>query len=176
MEAIQLAQEQLPKMLSLIEPEEYEDFGFNTTDDLSAIQIGRLVQLTTAYDIQNLSETNQEALEINTVMLPLILDNTVRSFIFISKEEGAWRVVGIGSKNYAQGNDAFFNKMDDKASLIIAVPQANEEFINDMSGNMDAFYPIFHVNEEVENRAHSVTELLQIYRESNYSVTEEPTE
>ncbi len=173
-DAMQLAQEQLPEMLGLIESEELEEFGFNTTDDLAQIKMGRVVYLTTAYDIKDLAESKKNVLEIQTMMLPMIVDNTVRSFVFISMEEGQWKVVGIGSKEYARDNDAFFNKIDDQASLIIAVPQVNEEFFNDMSGKLDAFQPIFRINEEIENRTFSVKEVVDIY--SNSLISEDAVE
>lgn len=162
-----MAQEQISKMVELIEPEELQEFGFTAEDNLEQLKVGRVIYTTTTYDIETQKNSNQEFLEINTMMIPLILDNSVRCFMFVSKEEGTWQIVGIGSKEYAKENDEFFNKDDDQASLIIAIPQINEEFFSETIESSSDFKPIFRINEDLENRAYSVAELIELYNKSD---------
>ncbi|MEO5967383.1 MAG: hypothetical protein ABIP68_00110, partial [Ferruginibacter sp.] len=124
-----LATDQLPKVLQWMEPEDLHLYGFSSTDDFSKIIVGSPFYLSTMEEVSKTSRDLKGTLQIKSMILPLILDKTVRCFIYLSIEDNEWQAVGLGSREYAVKGGKIFNKVDDIATLIIAIPQISEEFI-----------------------------------------------
>ena len=160
-----LATEQLPVVLQWIEPEDLALYGFTATDDFSKIIVGRPFYLS-SMEAVNQMQDSRKGLQIRSMMLPLILDNSVRCFIYVSFEDGQWKAVGLGSRQYAVKGGAMFNKIDDNASLIISIHQMNEEFILENSKGIIQYKPIFQTNKELVKDGYSVSELKAIFVES----------
>jgi hypothetical protein len=174
-EARSLAQKELPKVLQWIEPEELESYGFSKNDDFSKIFVGRPFYLTSIDLVKQMEQTREGSIEIQAMMLPLLLDKSVRCFIYLSFEDNQWKAVGIGSKEYAAKNSDAFNKNDDNASLIIAIHQIQEEFISDKpvsvttsdkSVPVNTYKPIFGSNKDARKENYSLNELVGLFDES----------
>ncbi len=157
-----LATEQLPAVLQWMEPEDLSLYGFSSTDDFSRIIVGRPFYLSSMEEVNLMKQENRSSLQIKSMILPLILDNTVRCFIYVSYQDDQWKAVGIGSRQYAVKGESMFNKIDNTASLIIALPQMNEEFIADNSTGVTLYKPIFHSNKELVKEAFSMNELISL--------------
>lgn len=158
-----LATEQLPSVLQWMEPEDLSLYGFSATDDFSKITVGRPFYLSSMDEVL---QANKGILQIRSMMMPLILENTVRCFIYVSYEEGKWKAVGIGSMQYAVKGGGIFNKSDDNASWLISILQMNEEFIADNSKGTMLFKPILHINKEIVKEGYSMNELTSLFTES----------
>ncbi len=161
-----LATEQMPAVLQWIEPEDLALYGFSSTDDFSKITVGRAFYLSSMEAVKQMNVDSKTSLEIRSMMLPLILDNTVRCFIYVSFEDGKWKAVGIGSREYAVKGGEIFNKSDDVASLIISMHQMNEEFIADNPKGVSMYKPVFHTNKELVKESYSMNELKVLFAES----------
>ncbi len=155
-----LSTSQLAAVLQWMEPEDLPLYGFLSTDDFSRITVGRPFYLSSMDDVNVMKQENRSNLQITSMMLPLILDNTVRCFIYVSFQENEWKAVGLGSRQYAVKGGSLFNKTDNNASLIISIPQMNEEFIQDNSSGVTLYKPIFHSNKELVKEAFSMNELM----------------
>ncbi len=161
-----LATDQLPKVLQWMEPEDLLLYGFSTTDDFSKITVGRPFYFSTMEEVSQTSRDLKGTLRIKSMMLPLILENSVRCFIYLSLEDNEWQAVGLGSREYAVKGSEFFNKSDDLASLIIAIPQISEEFIEDNFSGVTLYKPIFRLDKELAKDGLTLKELSNLFIES----------
>lgn len=161
-----LATDQLPNVLQWMEPEDLHLYGFSSTDDFSRITVGRPYYLSTMEDISGISRDIKGTLPIKSMMLPLILENTVRCFIFLSLEDNEWKAVGLGSREYAVKGGKIFNKIDDNASLIIGIPQLSEEFIEENLNGISLYKPIFRFDKELKKEGLTMNELRTLFIET----------
>lgn len=159
-----IAQTALPALLQWMEPTELNLYGFSASDDFSSIMVGRPVYLTSIEDMNPAMETENASVEVKTIMLPLLLNNTARCFIYVSFEDGQWKAVGIGSRVYADKNPGLFTKTDNSVSVVVSVPQANEEFILEKSSGANVYMPLFRKSDA--KRTYSLTDLLALQQES----------
>lgn len=162
-----LATEQLPTVLQWIELEDLSLYGFSGTDDFSKITVGRPIYLSTIEEIKQIVDVGKTDLPITSMMLPLILDNSVRCFIYVSYENGKWAAVGLGSREYAIKGADIFNKSDDNASLMVSILQMSEEFIADNSTRVVTRYkPLLNLGRQLEKESYTLKELMTFFDES----------
>lgn len=169
-QARNLAMQQLPAVLQWMEPEDLSLYGFSATDDFSKITVGRPFYLSTMDEVTQMKQAGKNNLTIRSMMLPLILGNTVRCFIYVSYEDDKWKAVGLGSREYAIKGGSLFNKADDNASLMISMLQMSEEFIADNSTGVSLYKPVLHSNRELSKNGYSMNELMNLYAESVHKV------
>jgi|GEM_PF-2231767 len=101
--ALQLGGAQLSATLEWLDPAHLDAFGFDAKDDLSAIRLGTPVYRGTFTDDALLSGEGP-VVQTDMVLLPLELNGTVRSFLYlVPAEDGRdWTVAGIGGANEAR--------------------------------------------------------------------------
>ena len=133
---------------------------------LARSQWGRPFYLSTMDEVTQMKQAGKNNLTIISMMLPLILNNTVRCFIYVSYEDDQWKAVGLGSREYAIKGGSLFNKADDNASLMISMLQMSEEFIADNSTGVSLYKPLLHSNKELSKNSYSMNELMNLYAES----------
>lgn len=165
-QARMLATDQLPKVLQWMEPEDLSLYGFSAADDFQKITVGRPFYFASMEDAIESSRKGKGALVIKSMMLPLILENKARCFIFLSYEDNEWKAVGIGSKEYAAKGGSIFNKSDDNPSIIITLPQLHEEYVEDNSKGLSTYRPIFRSNKSMEKESFTLNELISLFNQS----------
>lgn len=142
-EVVALSQQELPNMLQLIEPDDIANFGFELTEDFADVKIGRpfyVVSLPRATE-----PITSKTVQVSpfTIYVPLILDGTARCLLFVSQEDGNWRVVGIGEGNLVSSqSDVFSTSTDEDGSsqVIISVPHMLQQYLMESS---DSYKPLF---------------------------------
>lgn len=97
-EAVRQAEASLGQALQWINPDDIDLYGFQPTDDFSAIRIGKPIY---QQHFSNPDGAKQE-LSTSAVLLPLILQNKVRCFLYLANEDGRWQLTGIGGRNEAR--------------------------------------------------------------------------
>jgi hypothetical protein len=162
-DAVQLAQQELPNMLQLIEPESLKDFGFNASDNFSNLQVGH------PFYVVNLPRTSgsstSEIISVNTttIMLPLILENTARCILYVSQEKGTWKVVGIGEGNYVASQQNVFNtstRSDLNSEVIVSIPHLSQQYLMQQNDGI-SFKPLLEFEgSKMENI--SLAQLLEL--------------
>jgi len=142
-QVVKLAQQELPNMLQLIEPDQMIDFGFDLTEDFTNVEIGQ------PFYVVSLPRTTKtiisETIEVNpyTIALPLILDGTARCLLYVSPEGRDWKVVGIGEGSLVDSQSDIFStstKQDGSSQVIISIPHMSQRYL--MESN-DSFKPLF---------------------------------
>lgn len=157
-EAVSLAQQELPNMLQLIEPDDIKDYGFSLSEDFSEVKIGRpfyIVNMPRTEGIENVTATTQ------TIMLPVILNGSARCALYVSPEAGSWKVVGIGEGNFIAAHQAIFNTTtnDDGSSFaIVNVPHMMQQYLVETN---DSFKPLYQFD-GADNRAISFADLVEV--------------
>jgi hypothetical protein len=158
-EAVALAQHELPNMLQLIEPEDIKDYGFSLNENFADVKIGRPFYVVSLPR----TEASQENITANTttIMLPLILDGRARCVLFVSPEEGSWKVVGIGEGNFVAAHQQEFNtttEEDGSSFVMVNVPHMTQQY---MMESTDAFKPMYQF-EDMDTRSISLAELIAV--------------
>jgi hypothetical protein len=160
-DAVTIAQHELPNMLQLIEPEDLQEYGFDLADNFAKVQIGR--PFYTAILPRTEGNFINEKISVNahTIMLPLILNGTARCILYVSPEEGKWKVVGIGEGHFVANQQNVFNTStndDGTSQVIISVPQTSQQYLMETS---NSFKPLFQF-EGSEVKTISLQELIAI--------------
>lgn len=153
-EVVTLAQQELPNMLQLIEPDQITDFGFDLTEDFNSVKIGRpfyVVSLprTTEPIISKTTQVNPY-----TIALPLILDGTARCLLYVSPEGRDWKVVGIGEGYLvASQPDVFSTSTDEDGSsqVIISVPHMSQRYLMESNNSFKPLFGLEDYNMKMEN-------------------------
>lgn len=153
-EVVTLAQQELPNMLQLIEPDQITDFGFDLTEDFNSVKIGRpfyVVSLprTTEPIISKTTQVNPY-----TIALPLILDGTARCLLYVSPEGRDWKVVGIGEGYLvASQPDVFSTSTDEDGSsqVIISVPHMSQRYLMESNNSFKPLFRLEDYNVKMEN-------------------------
>jgi hypothetical protein len=97
-----MAVKDLNKTLQWVDPQYLGQYGFSTKDDLSAITIGLPLYQFSFYAESVINADDRKELSQDAVLLPLLLDGSVRCFIYIMDDgKGNWAVSGIGGAHEA---------------------------------------------------------------------------
>lgn len=97
-EAVRQTEAGLSQVLQWIAPDELDLYGFRKTDDFSAIRVG-----TPLYQLEfSRPDGEHRELRATTILLPLVLQGSVRCFAYLSEENGRWQLSGIGGRNEAR--------------------------------------------------------------------------
>lgn len=125
--AMDIAQQDLPNLLAMIEPEDMKDYGFSLSDNFNGIQLGQPFYLVTLP--LNVQASINETIELSpyTIMVPVVMNGVTRCVVFVSPEEGQWKAIGIGEANFVKNNPTIFNKINE-SHVIVSVPQQSQQF------------------------------------------------
>lgn len=157
-EAVSLAQHELPNMLQLIEPEDIKDYGFNLSENFADVKIGRPFYVVSMPRTEGIEDVNANT---QTIMLPVILDGRARCILYVSPEEGQWKVVGIGEGNFVAAHQDIFNTTtneDGSRFVIVNVPHMTQQYL--MQDN-DSFKPLYQFD-DVDGRSISFHDLIAV--------------
>lgn len=101
-EARQMAIDNLNKTLQWVTPEYLEQYGFSEKEDFSSITVG-IPLYQASFSAESLLQADgRKELRHDMVLLPLVLDGSVRCFIYLMPDEtGSWGVAGIGGAHEA---------------------------------------------------------------------------
>lgn len=154
-EATEMVSKDLPNLISLINPEDMKQFGFNENDNFENIHVGRPFYMSLLPTKS--SETENVEATPHTILVPLILNGNARCVVYVSPVQGHWQTVGLGESIMVQNNAQLFNAEDANSYSLIQVPQANQIFFM----NDNSFSPLFHF-EGVQQNEISFSELIAI--------------
>lgn len=94
-----LAQSGLEKNIGIIPKSNIKNFGFNSRNDLNDIELGSPIRTYTfdkAFYADSILEDRNYIYAIDEYRVPLIVDDTIRSFLLVGKMNTEWEIVGIG--------------------------------------------------------------------------------
>jgi len=94
-----LAQSGLEKNIGIIPKSNITNFGFNSRNDLNDIELGSPIRTYTfdkAFYADSILEDRNYIYAIDEYRVPLIVDDTIRSFLLVGKMNTEWKIVGIG--------------------------------------------------------------------------------
>lgn len=135
-EARSLASENLTRALEWLPPDHLEQFGFTDKDDFSAIGIGMPLYQHSFADASVIAG-NDAKMQTLIVQLPLILDGSVRCFLYLSPDEtGRWTASGLGGNNEARSWAGLLTgrEADGKDHLsMLHIPQTNADYLQNGS-------------------------------------------
>lgn len=146
-EAVSLASQQLTSMLELIEPTELQAYGFSSTDDFSKISIGAPFYVT-SLPANSVAEKNI-VMNVTSIQLPLLLNNTARCFLYLGIEQGQWKAVGIGGANEVALHQDVFNVKSEEATngrYLFSIPQLSEMYVLQYVNETPLFKSVLNLN------------------------------
>ena len=138
-----MAAKDLNKTLQWVDPQYLGQYGFGSKDDLSKITIGMPLYQFSFYAEAIINADGRKELNQDAILLPLLLDGSVRCFIYIMKDEkGNWAVSGIGGANEARTWSPFIMRIQkeqqyDHLSFVHLVQNNADYLLQPGSGNYE---------------------------------------
>lgn len=130
-EAVQQAEAGLSKALQWIHPDDIDLYGFRKTDDFSAIRIGKPIY----QQYFSSPDGRDRELATSAVLLPLILHDRVRCFLYLAQEDGRWQLTGIGGRNEANAWEKQVLGADHMPQqdrmLLLHLNNSNQDYLQD---------------------------------------------
>ena len=96
---LKLANIGLERFLKILKNSNVRDYGFNSIDDLSKIEVGKPIQIfqfSRSFYEDTVLKDDDYFISINEYRIPLIVNDTICSFIKIAYFKNHWEVVGYG--------------------------------------------------------------------------------
>jgi|688.fasta_scaffold32785_6 hypothetical protein len=158
--AVAMATREVSNVLSTIDPEDFENYGFDAADDLSSIEIGMPFYQVTLPSIELKSET-EIITNTQLIQVPLLLNGVARCIILIGNEDGRWNVVGIGGANYVKARQDIFASKEAAYQVIVSVPQVFQNYLL-VDGRKLSFEPIIRYEDSDMNSKLDLNKLIDI--------------
>ena len=161
-QAVNMAKEQLTATLELIEPTELKNFGFATDDDFSKIEFGSPIYIA-ALPTEKPRDYSTLDLTIQSIQMPLLINGAAKCFMYISEEEGSWKVVGIGGANYATQHPSVFNQTVNEnygGRILINAPHIQQEYLVAAD---NTYMPLLTMAENVSRENINTASLIEKY-------------
>lgn len=157
-EVVNVAQQNLSHWLQQIEPDQIKDYGFAASDNFSDVKVGQPFYMV---NLPRTESTDEVVATPFTVMVPVILNGTARCAMYVSQEEGTWKVVGIGEGNFVASQLEVFNTETNNngdSRVIVSVPHLSQLYLMESA---DSFKPLIQF-ENGENQNISMEELVRL--------------
>lgn len=126
-----IVQQDLIKLLEMIDSEDIESYGLSLEDDIRKITLGTPLYMGQLKQGLN-SNSSKYNLVVTTILVPLKLDNSPRCFAILGEENGKWAPIGIGGAQWLSDNAKLINEgytelMHDY--YIVQFPTLNEKYL-----------------------------------------------
>lgn len=102
---IKIANNGLEKYINMLRNENVMHFGFNSINDLEHIELGSPIQtfmLSRSFYEDSVLKNDDYIVPMGEYKMPLIVNDTIRSFLTIGKLHNQWMVVGMGGSGLAK--------------------------------------------------------------------------
>jgi hypothetical protein len=158
---LQLATNELPKHIDMIRSDNITFYGFRSEDDITNIKLGEPIQtcyLSSDFYTDSILKDKDYMVYANEYRIPLMVNDTIRSFLTVGKLKEKWQIVGIGEAPYALnvGKSIRNYELDkgDKIKLLLEPSSRTSYFIkNGKAIGGHEFYPV-GVNKRMDIETH----------------------
>jgi hypothetical protein len=172
----------LEKYLNLMKKDNVENYGFSTIDDLNNIELGNPIQtflFSRSFYEDSVLKNDDYITSKEEFRIPLIVNDTIRSFIIIAKLNNQWSIVGIGGNILADNLMRCFqkNKIDSKKEIILLrEPLSQSDYlISDYYNKTKepAYFPVMSsmscLNKELPDKKMTKKEILPLIHQKYLS-------
>jgi hypothetical protein len=169
---MKIANNGLEKYLSMVRNGNVTHFGFNTVNDLGHIELGSPVQtflFSRSFYEDSVLKNDDYIVPIGEYRIPLVVKDTIRSFLTVGKLHDQWKVVGIGGNILAGKLMQCMqkNKLDRKQRVILLSETATQsDYL--ISGYFEktgvtAYYPVIgDINNDIPDKKMTKEEILPL--------------
>ena len=169
------------KYLNMVRNGNVTHFGFNTVNDLDHIELGSPIQtflFSRSFYKDSVLKNDDYIVPIGEYRIPLVVNDTIRSFLTIGKLHNQWKVVGIGGNILANQLMQCIqkNKLDRKKRIILLSETATQsDYL--ISGYFEktgapAYFPVVpstgDTNNDMPDRKMTKEEILPLIHQKYY--------
>ncbi len=178
---LKLANIGIEKYLNLIKKDNVKNYGFSSLEDLKNIEFGNPIQtflFNRSFYEDSVLKNDDYITPKEEFRIPLIVNDTIRSFIIIGKLNNQWSIVGIGGNILADNLMRCFqkNKIDNKKEIILLrEPLSQSDYlISDYYGKTKepTYFPVMSsmscLNKELPDKRMTKKEILPLIHQKYY--------
>lgn len=130
---IKIASNGLEKYLNMIRNENAMHYGFNSINDLEHVELGNPIQtfmLSRSFYEDSVLKNDDYIIPTGEYKIPLLVNDTIRSFLKIGKLHNQWKVVGMGGSGLAENLMRCIQKykLDRKKRILLLLETASQSY------------------------------------------------
>ncbi len=172
----------LEKYLKLVKKDNVENYGFSSIEDLDSIKLGNPIQ-TLYFDYSfykdSILKNDDYITPKEEYRIPLIVNDTICSFLIIAKFDNQLSIVGIGGNILAENIMQCMqkNKINNKNEIfLLREPLSQSDYlVSDYHGRTiePAYFPVMTstscLNKQLPDRKMTKKEILPLIHQNYYS-------
>jgi len=179
---LKLANIGLEKYLNLVKKDNVENYGFSSIDDFKNIELGNPIQtfmFKQSFYEDSVFKNDDYLTSKEEYRIPLIVNDTIRSFLIIAKFNNQWSIVGFGGNILADNLMQCLqkNRIDRKKEIILLrEPVSQSDYlISDFYGKTKepSYFPVKSsmscLNKELPDKKMTKKEILPLIHQKYYS-------
>ncbi|MGM0407859.1 MAG: hypothetical protein ACQERU_07730 [Bacteroidota bacterium] len=172
----------LEDYLNLIKMDNVKNYGFSSIEDLDSIKLGSPIQtflFSQLFYKDSILRNIEYIFSKEEFRIPLIVNDTIRSFIIIAKLKNKWSIVGVGGNILADNLMQCLNKnrINTKRGLILLrEPLSQSDYlISDFENKntVPTYFPVISsmncLNRELPEKGMTKKEILPLIHQKYYS-------